>query len=134
MFVFLFLPVVVSLYYLAKDWFRNYILLAASLLFYAYGEPRFVFVMIFSIAVNYWIACYIDHARSNDRGKLAKILLLLDISANVGLLFVYKYLNYSLLILNRVTGLNLPRTNIVLPIGISFFTFQDFLLYDWIFT
>ncbi len=119
LFTFYFLPVVLFLYYIAKDKVRNYILLAASLCFYAYGEPKFVFVMAASIAFNYGIALLIDRYK-----KQAKWLLILDIILNVGILFFYKYLNFGLSIINDLFRTGLPRLDVTLPIGISFFTFQ----------
>ncbi len=123
-FSFIFLPIVVLLYFLSKDKYRNYILLAASLLFYAYGEPRFVLVMILSIIVNYSLALFIDKQNAQGSKKASKALLITDIVLNLGLLFVFKYLNYSVLCINRLFGAELKDPEIALPIGISFFTFQ----------
>ncbi|MCR4657655.1 MAG: MBOAT family protein [Lachnospiraceae bacterium] len=123
-FTFIFLPVVVALYFIAKDKYRNYILLAASLLFYAYGEPRFVLVMILSIAVNYFIALSIDRQNISGSKNRSRVLLITDIVLNIGLLFVFKYLNYTVLCINRLFKTELNDPEIALPIGISFFTFQ----------
>ena len=124
LFAFYFLPVVCLLYFLARERYRNYLLLVASLLFYAYGEPRFVFIMLGSIFVNYVLALMIQKAGENKSGVLAKLLLVLGIIFNLGILFLYKYSDYSISLLNRVFKTNIPIQNIVLPIGISFFTFQ----------
>lgn len=123
-FIYIFLPAVAVVYYLAKNRYRNYILLVASLLFYAYGEPHFVFVMMASILINYLMAVLIDQANINERIRVARNLLCLDIVINIGLLFVFKYLKYSLVIIANLTGRELWQPEIVLPIGISFFTFQ----------
>ncbi len=123
-FTFLFLPVTLGLYYLAKEPYRNYLLLAASLLFYAYGEPRFVFVMVGSIAVNYGLALGITDARAAGRPRLARAAFVIAIAANLGLLFVFKYLGFAARLVNGLPGLALPVPQIALPIGISFFTFQ----------
>ena len=118
-FTFYFLPAVLILYYLARGRVRNYILLAASLFFYAWGEPKFVFIMAFSIALNHGAALLIDRNR-----KHARWLMAADVIFNIGLLFVYKYLNFAISILNNLSGLNLPPVGLTMPIGISFFTFQ----------
>ena len=118
-FTFFFLPVVLLLYYLAKDSYRNYILLAASLCFYAYGEPKFVFIMVFSVALNYGIALLIDRYRSH-----AKCLMTFDVVLNVGILFFYKYLNFAVSVTNSLFGTGFRALSVTLPIGISFFTFQ----------
>ncbi len=120
-FAFLFLPIVLFLYYLANEKYKNYILLAASLIFYSYGEPQFVFVMIGSILINYFLAILIDR----NRGQLrARILMWVDAVINIGILFVYKYLDYSLELTGSLFGTGIEPIGIVLPIGISFFTFQ----------
>ncbi len=120
-FLFLFLPLTLLGYLLMPKPAKNLFLLVMSLVFYAWGEPRFVLVMIGSIVFNYGMALLIDRTRGNK--KLCKKLLIVCITGNLGLLFVYKYLDFMLTNVNRL-GLNLPLTNLVLPIGISFFTFQ----------
>ncbi len=132
-FTFCFLPIVLGLYYLIRnDRVRNLVLLFASLFFYAYGEPGFVFVMLGSILVNYVLALGIENVGGAPvfsqgkrvRGAAAKWLLALDVAVNLGILFIFKYLDFSLSLVNDVTGLSLPLRHIALPIGISFFTFQ----------
>ncbi|MBQ0027098.1 MAG: MBOAT family protein [Lachnospiraceae bacterium] len=123
-FSFFFLPLVVLIYYLAKEKYRNYILLVASLYFYSFGEPKFVFVMMASIIINYLLAIAIDKFKSEEKTAAAKQMLLLDIVLNVGLLFVFKYLDFTIGRVNSLFGAEIPLAGIVLPIGISFFTFQ----------
>jgi D-alanyl-lipoteichoic acid acyltransferase DltB (MBOAT superfamily) len=123
LFVFLFLPTTLALYFLAARRFRNIILLAMSLLFYAWGEPTFVLVMIASILFNYAMALVVDWRHNSH--KSARWFMYAAVAANLGLLFVYKYLNFTVGILNHNTaGVQITLPNIVLPIGISFFTFQ----------
>ena len=117
LFTFFFLPAVMLIYFLAKDKYRNYILLAASLIFYGYGEPKFVFIMI-----NYGFALRIDRIRSS-RNKV-RFLLVFDVAVNLGILFVFKYLDFAISATNQVIGTSFQIKNIALPIGISFFTFQ----------
>ena len=89
---------------------------------YAWGEPKFVFLMLGSILVNYIFALLIDHYRNSK--ILAKVLLALMVLCNVTFFFIFKYLNFTIASLNSFFGLKLHQTNIALPIGISFFTFQ----------
>lgn len=112
-------------YFLAKDTYRSYILLAASLLFYAYGEPRFVFVMIASIVINYVLAGLIALRKAENRKSFARNLLILAVIVNVGILFVFKYLDLAITSCNMIFNTDLPIREIALPIGISFFTFQS---------
>lgn len=123
-FLFLFLPFVLLVYY-NPVWrgrtFRNIVLTCASIGFYAWGEPAFVFVMLFSIILNWFMALRIAKAKGTGRKK---VYLVLNLIYNVGLLFVFKYLSF---IVDNF-ALLLKRDNwsvkIALPIGISFFTFQ----------
>lgn len=120
LFLFLFLPIVIIIYYLLNKRFRNFFLLCASLLFYAWGEPRFVFVMISSILFNYIMALMISKVKLQ---KIRTVLLVLSIVGNLSILFVYKYLDFFIENINYL-GFDLPLQNIALPLGISFFTFQ----------
>lgn len=123
LFTFYFLPIVIVLYYLAKEKYRNWLLVLASLLFYAYGEPKYVLVMMGSILANYLFALAIDDKRERSPGK-ARLVLAFSVLANIGMLFVFKYLNFSITLFNRLFGKEIPQTSLSLPIGISFFTFQ----------
>ena len=120
-FTFLFLPVVLALYYLAKERYRNAILLAASIFFYAYGEPYFVFIMLASVLLNYLSALLVDRYRGSRK---AAVLLAVDIALNLGILFIFKYLDFSIRVIDSVFKRDLAPIGIALPIGISFFTFQ----------
>ena len=111
LFTFLFLPIVTAVYYLAKDKYRNYILLVASLLFYSFGEAWFVFVMIASIMINYFLAMGIDRTEATGKRKL---LLMLAVFLNLALPFFYKYLDFTKYIFD-----NLRHTEYV-PFGIHF--------------
>ncbi len=124
-FIFVFLPVVVGLHLLLPGRAKNDWLLLSSLLFYAWGEPSFVFVMIGSIALNYVMALLIARSRQHPGRK--KALLIMDVVCNLSVLFVFKYLNFVTRTLRAwIPGLVpiLPETSILLPIGVSFFTFQ----------
>ncbi len=124
LFTFFFLPVVFVLYYAAAEKYRNFILLAASLLFYAYGEPVYVLLMISSIAVNYGLGKLVGRMREEGRAGAAKGFLILDLFYNLGALFVFKYLDFTISAGNQIFGTDFPVLNMALPIGISFYTFQ----------
>lgn len=119
-FLWLFLPVVFILSRIFKGKSANYILLAASLLFYAWGEPFYIFLMVFSIFLN-WISGILIERFFTYK----KLILILSITANLLLLGYFKYLNMIVDTINAIIGkniLNIP--SVALPIGISFFTFQ----------
>jgi alginate O-acetyltransferase complex protein AlgI len=122
-FLFFFLPLVIMGYYLLKEKFRIYFLLLASLFFYAWGEPRYIRVMLISIAVNYIYGILI-HISKTGKPALTKILLFAAILCNIAVLFYFKYLDFTIFNLNRFFHTNFPLRHIVMPIGISFFTFQ----------
>ena len=122
-FIYLFLPLVIFLYFTVFRWSRllkNVLLLGASLVFYAWGEPKFVFVMIASIIINWLLGLIID---KHLKEKKAKVILGIDVAFNLGLLFVFKYLTFTGSLLQSI-GIDLCVPQIALPIGISFFTFQ----------
>ena len=119
-FLFIFLPCVLIAYYglLRSMRARNVLLLIASLLFYAWGEPVYVFLMLLSIAVNYALGL----VQAGTRHK--KPVLVLTVAFNLGILFHFKYLGFVTENLNALLGTALTVPEIELPIGISFFTFQ----------
>ena len=123
LFLFAFLPVVLLLYFIVQPKFQNAILLIASIFFYASGEPKFVFVMLASVFLNYCFALLIVHPK-HQTVPWRRFWLVCATISNLGLLFLFKYLAFSLNILNTVLHCNLPVPTIKLPIGISFFTFQ----------
>ena len=121
-FIFIFLPILLGLYFIAKDKYRNHILLLASLLFYSWGEPKFIVLMLISIIFNYIIALIIDKKR--DKKILPRLLLIFSLIVNIGMLFSFKYLNFFITNINSIFNSNISLFEIALPIGISFYTFQ----------
>jgi len=119
-FLFLFLPLTIIIYYVLPRRLRNAFLFLVSLIFYGWGEPSFLFVMLGCIAFDYVFAIII-HKIEKPGPKRA--VLAFAIACNLGLLFIYKYLNFTVTNLNQL-GFNLPYKEIILPLGISFFTFQ----------
>ena len=123
-FLFIFLPSVLILNFLLKQEYRNFFLLLASLGFYAWGEGILVVLMLFSIGVNYISGLGIAYFRQK-RLNLSKTILGLAISIDLGLLFYYKYANFLVDTLKEIGFyLDYDHKSIILPIGISFFTFQ----------
>ena len=122
-FIFLFLPLVLSVYFVSPKFIKNYVLLFFSLIFYAWGEPKFVLAMLLSIILNYFFALLISN--SKGRKDLRKSFLILSVIFNLGLMFIFKYLNFTISNINTLFGMEIfAQTHILLPIGISFFTFQ----------
>lgn len=122
-FIFVFLPIVILLYYtLFKFKFKNIFLLIVSLIFYGWGEPKFIIIMIVSIFMNFIFGLIVDKFRQ-DKTK-SKAILTIMIVLNVLILFIFKYLTFTISNINLYGEYNLKIPNITLPIGISFFTFQ----------
>jgi alginate O-acetyltransferase complex protein AlgI len=124
LFLFRFLPAVLLIYYVAPRRFRNFILLAASLLFYAWGEPVYVVLLLFSSVLDYTMGRLIGHFRSACRTTPAKICLAVSLCGNLLLLGVFKYADFLISTLNGITGMDVGLLELALPIGISFYTFQ----------
>jgi alginate O-acetyltransferase complex protein AlgI len=122
-FMFFFLPVTMLFYFAAGKKLKNIILLISGLLFYAWGEPIYVFVMILSAAIDYFAGRFID--KFDESPKLRRLFLLISVCMNLGLLAVFKYSSFFIGIANSVTGLDIPDPKLPLPIGISFYTFQS---------
>lgn len=126
-FLFIFLPAVVFIYYvILGGWrsFQNVFLLVASLFFYAWGEPKFVLVMMLSIVTNWAAGMLISGARESDNPGRARAVLTAAVVFNLIIIFIFKYLNFTVSNINSLTGSDIPVPGIALPIGISFFTFQ----------
>lgn len=120
-FLFLFLPVVIFVYYLLRGRARNYWLLIASLFFYAWNKPEFLLILLCSILANYIGGMLISFASSKS---LKRFVMIVTVVVNLGLLFYFKYFNFTIDVINQFFHANLTFAEVVLPIGISFFTFQ----------
>ena len=117
-FLFIFLPVVLILHTLVKNnAARNGLLIVSSLLFYAYGEPVYILLLVGSVCVNYVFGRILSEKKS-------KALMVTAVCINVLLLFVYKYAGFVAELINNIPFMEIPVPHIVMPIGISFFTFQ----------
>ena len=125
-FLLYFLPILLSLYFLADSKYRNAVLLAASIIFYAWGAPKFIFVILGTTFLDFFLVNAMDKSKEEWRRKL---LLVLSVSMNVSLLFYFKYFNFCIDNINRPLyfyGLGtIQWERIILPIGISFYTFES---------
>ena len=120
-FLFLFLPCVLSVYFLVPKKAKNAVLFVFSLLFYAWGEPIYVGLMIFSTVLDYCCGLAVEKHRGTPK---AKIGLLVSVIVNLSLLCLFKYADFLIGTVNGIFGCSIPLLNLPLPIGISFYTFQ----------
>lgn len=122
LFIFLFMPLTILLYYISPKSWRNLILLIASLIFYAWGEPVYIGIMIFSTVFDYANGILIDKYR--ERKGAARAIIIGSIVVNLGILCFFKYYGFFVDNINGLFNLNIQRMNLPLPVGISFYTFQ----------
>ncbi len=121
-FLYAFLPLTLLVYFIAPRGLRNAVLLAASLIFYAFGEPVYVALLLISSVSDFFWSLLIERCRA--RPKRAKLCLAASLAVNLGLLGFFKYAGFFLRTLNSFFGTGFPPLNVPLPIGISFYTFQ----------
>ena len=121
-FLFGFLPLTLALYFAAPPRWRNLVLLLTSLVFYGWGEPVYLGIMVLSILIDYTHGLPVERYRSRD--KLARWFVAESVILNLGLLGFFKYWDFFAENLSRLPGITLPALGLPLPIGISFFTFQ----------
>ena len=120
-FLYYFLPAVMLLYFLVPKKLRNSVLFLSSMFFYAWGEPRYVWFMLFSITQGYLFGLLIERFQGQ---RLSKVFLTSTIAVSLGLLGYCKYANFFLENFHALTGVAVPVVKLALPIGISFYTFQ----------
>ncbi|MBR2889542.1 MAG: MBOAT family protein [Oscillospiraceae bacterium] len=120
-FLFYYLPAVLILYFLVPGFLKNTVLLLASLFFYGWGEPVYLFLMLGSIAL-FW-GCGMAMGRCKEQ-KWKKFWLIVSVVVSLALLAIFKYADFFISSVNAVTGLSIPLLRLALPIGISFYTFQ----------
>ena len=123
-FLYFFLPITLIIYYLSPRKFRNFILLVASLIFYAWGEPVYILIMLFSTVFDYVNGLLIDKFQKENKNRYAKIVLIVSVVGNLSILGFFKYSNFLITNLNSLFHFDLSLLSIALPIGISFYTFQ----------
>jgi len=117
-FLYFFLPAVLLCYFLVPERFKNAVLLLFSLLFYAWGEPKYVFLMVFTIALG-WLA-----GLMMERQRHKKLWLSLSVGTVLLLLGIFKYADFFISSFSAATGMSIPLLRLALPVGISFYSFQ----------
>lgn len=119
-FIYMFLPILCLIYFLSKKKFHNTILLIASLVFYAWGEPKYLAIMILTIIINYYGALFLE-----KYSKQKKVVLVLTILINLSFLIYFKYFNFIFATINNILNTHIDMLQIIMPLGISFYTFQS---------
>ncbi len=120
-FLYYFLPCVLLLYFIVPKGMKNFVLFSASLVFYAWGEPKYVLLMLLSITCGYVFGLLMDKYRSS---RLGNIFFWLSSFISIAMLGYFKYADFFIENFNKITGMEVPLLYIALPIGISFYTFQ----------
>lgn len=138
-FIYLFLPIVVTIYIIVRKELRNYILLIASLIFYAWGEPKYLSIMLLTILANYIFAIFIEYSKNTQLNVFfyskkslyssiikfrTNILLFVALFIDLGILAYFKYFNFLIDNINLLFHSNVDFIKVIMPIGISFYTFQ----------
>lgn len=123
-FLFVFLPIILVIYFFSPKKIRNLILFIGSLVFYAWGEPIYITIMLFSTVFDYVNGLLIEKYKIEKSNSKAKMILINSIVINLGILCFFKYSNFFIENINNIFNFNMNLLNIALPIGISFYTFQ----------
>ena len=124
LFLFRYLPIVMLLYFILPRRFRNLLLFVVSLIFYAWGEPVYVTIMLFSTLVDYTHGLLVARFKAQGRMRAARITVASSMIINLSILGFFKYTDFFLTNINALLGTEIPLLNLALPIGISFYTFQ----------
>lgn len=124
LFLFRFLPAVLAAYYILPKKCRNLILFISSLIFYAWGEPVYVVLILFSTVTDYFAGMAVSHYKEKGLQKRAFAAVLCSATINLSLLGFFKYVGFFVENINRLAGTDIPMIEVALPIGISFYTFQ----------
>ncbi len=122
-FLYIFLPIMLLLYFIVPSKFKNAIMILASLVFFAWGEIRYIFIMLVLAVMDFVCGKQITKYQNNKKKKV--IFLIINVVVNLGILFFFKYADFIITNINNLTGLSIPLLNIPLPIGVSFNTFQS---------
>lgn len=121
-FIFVFLPITLFIYYLSPRKLKNLVLLISSLIFYAWGEPIYIFLMIFTTVFSYVSAILINKYKSKKTSSLA--IFILSVAVNLSVLCFFKYYGFFIDNINNLFSMNIKVKKLPLPVGISFYTFQ----------
>lgn len=123
-FMFVFLPITLLIYFVIPRPGKNVVLLISSLIFYAWGEPVYILLMLFSIVYNYLSGLEIDYRRERGETGRMRFVFWLDVGVNLGVLMFFKYYGFLIENLNHILPFDIPYRELALPVGISFYTFQ----------
>ncbi|GKX31276.1 alginate O-acetylation protein [Vallitalea longa] len=123
-FIFVFLPCILAVYYVSPRKFKNTSLFLASLVFYAWGEPVYVSIMLFSTVFDFVNGLFIEKFKLQNKITKSKIILIISIVGNLSILFFFKYSDFVINNINQLFSLDIKNLDLKLPIGISFYTFQ----------
>ena len=123
-FLFVFLPITLGVYYIIQPQLRNFWLLVVSLIFYSWGEPKYLILMLVSILINYIFGILIEYCCLNQMIYKSRMLLCFTVIFNMGLLLYFKYYDFFVENINYIFSMTFSLKNIALPVGISFYTFQ----------
>ena len=122
-FLYIFLPIMLIIYFIVPNKFKNAVMIAASLIFFAWGEIRYIFIMLLLAVMDYICGKKINQYWKNKKKK--RLFLFIDVSVNLLILFFFKYADFIIGNINNITHLDIPLLHIPLPIGVSFNTFQS---------
>ena len=122
-FLYIFLPIMLLIYFIVPNKFKNAVMILASLIFFAWGEVRYIFIMLLLAILDYICAQKINKYFENKNKK--KMFLFIDVGVNLLILFFFKYADFIITNINHITNLDIPLLNIPLPIGVSFNTVQS---------
>ena len=118
LFIYYFLPILLIIYFIIPSKYKNLVLLTFSLIFYFLGEPKYIIILLLSCIINYFLSKQIE------KSKHSKLYLIISLIYNIGLLLIFKYTDFFISNINNIFNTHIPLMYIVMPIGISFFTFQ----------
>jgi len=118
LFIYYFLPILLLVYFIIPNKYKNLVLLIFSLLFYFLGEPKYIIVLLSSCFINYYLS------KQFEKSKKRKLYLIISLIYNIGNLLVFKYTDFFISNINQILNTKIPYLYIIMPIGISFFTFQ----------
>ncbi len=122
-FLYIFLPIMLLVYFVVPSKFKNAVMILASLVFFAWGEIRYIFIMLVLAVMDFTCGKQITKYQDNKKKKI--FFLMINVVVNLGILFFFKYADFIITNINNLTGLSIPLLNIPLPIGVSFNTFQS---------
>ena len=122
-FLYIFLPIMLLLYFIVPSKFKNAIMILASLVFFAWGEIRYIFIMLVLAVMDFICGKKITKYQNQKKKKF--FFLMVNVVVNLSILFFFKYADFIITNINQLTGLEIPLLNIPLPIGVSFNTFQS---------